>query len=55
MKATDTSGQMKRLHEAGYTGPFSYECTSPLIQNSSDPKAQIGASITYLGRLLDPR
>jgi 2-keto-myo-inositol isomerase len=52
---TDTSGQMKRLHEAGYTGPFSYECTSPLIQNSSDLKAQIGASITYLSRLLDPQ
>jgi 2-keto-myo-inositol isomerase len=52
---TDTSGQMKRLHEAGYTGPFSYECTSPLIQNSSDLKAQIGASITYLSRLLDER
>jgi predicted xylose isomerase-like sugar epimerase len=46
---------MKRLHEAGYTGPFSYECTSPLIQNSSDLKAQIGASITYLSRLLDER
>jgi 2-keto-myo-inositol isomerase len=50
---TDTSGQVKQLLEAGYTGPFSYECTSPLIQNSSDPKAQIAASITYLRRLLD--
>jgi len=52
---TDTSGQVKSLLEAGYAGPFSYECTSPLIQNSSDPKAQIGASITYLSRLLDSR
>jgi 2-keto-myo-inositol isomerase len=52
---TDTLGQVKSLLEAGYVGPFSYECTSPLIQNCSDPKAQIGASITYLGRLLDPR
>jgi 2-keto-myo-inositol isomerase len=52
---TDTSGQVKSLLEAGYTGPFSYECTSPLIQNDSDLKAQIGASITYLSRLLDPQ
>jgi 2-keto-myo-inositol isomerase len=50
---TDTSGQVKSLLEAGYTGPFSYECTSPLIQNGSDLKAQIGASITYLSRMLD--
>ncbi len=48
-------GQVKSLLEAGYAGPFSYECTSPLIQNSSDPKAQIGTSITYLSRLLDSR
>jgi 2-keto-myo-inositol isomerase len=52
---TDTSGQVKSLLEAGYAGPFSYECTSPLIQNSSDPRAQIAASITYLSRLLDPQ
>jgi 2-keto-myo-inositol isomerase len=52
---TDTLGQVKRLLEAGYAGPFSYECTSPLIQNSSSPQAQIGASITYLSRLLEPR
>jgi 2-keto-myo-inositol isomerase len=32
---TDTSGQVKSLLEAGYAGPFSYECTSPLVQNSS--------------------
>ena len=51
---TDASGQVKRLLKAGYTGPFSYECTSPLIQNIGDPKAQIDASITYLRRLLDP-
>ena len=51
---TDASGQMKSLLEAGYTGPFSYECTSPLIQNIGDPKAQIGASIAYLRRLLRP-
>jgi 2-keto-myo-inositol isomerase len=51
---TDTSGQVKSLLEAGYTGPFSYECTSPLIQNLGDPRAQIDASITYLRRL-DPR
>ena len=52
---TDTSGQMKRLLEAGYTGPFSYECTSPLIQNLGDPKTQIDASITYLRGLLERR
>jgi 2-keto-myo-inositol isomerase len=52
---TDTLGQVKSLLEAGYAGPFSYECTSPVIQNSSDLKAQIGASITYLSRLLDPQ
>jgi 2-keto-myo-inositol isomerase len=50
----DTPGQVKSLLEAGYTGPFSYECTSPLIQNLSDPRAQIDASITYLRRL-DPQ
>jgi 2-keto-myo-inositol isomerase len=50
-----TSGEVKSLLEAGYAGPFSYECTSPLIQNSRDLKAQIGASITYLSRLLDPQ
>ena len=48
-------GQMKSLLRAGYTGPFSYECTSSLIQNIGDPKAEIGASIAYLRRLLDPR
>ena len=47
-------GQMKSLLHAGYTGPFSYECTSPLIQNIDDLKAQIDASIAYLRRLLDP-
>jgi 2-keto-myo-inositol isomerase len=51
---TDTSGQVKRLLEAGYTGPFSYECTSPLIQDIGEPKARINESITYLRRLLDP-
>jgi 2-keto-myo-inositol isomerase len=52
---TGASGQVKSLLEAGYTGAFSYECTSPLVQNSGDPKAQIAASITYLRRLLHPR
>jgi 2-keto-myo-inositol isomerase len=52
---TGASGQVKSLLEAGYTGAFSYECTSPLVQNSGDPKAQIAASITYLCRLLHPR
>ena len=52
---TGASGQMKSLLEAGYTGAFSYECTSPLVQNSGDPKAQIAASITYLRRPLHPR
>jgi len=48
-------GQIKRLLEAGYTGPFSYECTSPIIQNIDDPRAQIEASIAYLRGRLDPR
>jgi 2-keto-myo-inositol isomerase len=48
-------GQMKRLLKADYTGPFSYECTSPIIQNIDDLKAPIEASITYLRGLLDPR
>ena len=48
-------GQMKRLLEADYTGRFSYECTSPIIQNIDDLKAPIEASITYLRGLLDPR
>jgi 2-keto-myo-inositol isomerase len=55
---TDRSGalsQMKRLLRAGYTGPFSYECTSPLIQNIGDPTAPIKASITYLSDLLGSR
>jgi 2-keto-myo-inositol isomerase len=49
---TGVSGQVKRLLEAGYTGPFSYECTSPLIQDSDDPGKQIDASMTYLRGLL---
>ncbi len=52
---TDALGQVKNLLEMGYAGPFSYECTSPLIQGNSDLKAQISASITYLRGLLDPR
>jgi 2-keto-myo-inositol isomerase len=52
---TGALGQMKSLLHAGYTGPFSYECTSPLIQNIGDPRAQIEASITYLSDLLEPR
>ena len=48
---TETSAQMKRLLEAGYTGAFSYECTSSLIQGIIDPEARIAASITYLRRL----
>ena len=54
---TDRAGalhEMKSLLRAGYTGPFSYECTSPLVQDIGDPKAQIDASITYLRCLLDP-
>jgi 2-keto-myo-inositol isomerase len=45
---TDASGQMKKLLDTGYTGPFSYECTSSLIQDIDDPGAEIDASITYL-------
>jgi 2-keto-myo-inositol isomerase len=52
---TGPSGQVKSLLEAGYTGPFSYECTSPAHSKRRRPKAQIDASITYLRRLLDPR
>jgi len=52
---TDALGQVKSLLERGYTGPFSFECTSPLVQDSRDPKAQIGASIAYLRGLLDAR
>ena len=48
-------GQMKSLLRAGYTGPFSYECTSPTLQNIDDLKAHIDASITYLSDLLDPQ
>jgi 2-keto-myo-inositol isomerase len=50
---TDASGQVKRLLEAGYTGPFSYECTSSFIQASDEPRAEIDTSITYLRRLLN--
>src|SRR3984885_11801184 len=52
---TGALGQMKSLLRAGYTGPFSYECTSPIIQNIDDLKAQIDASITYLSDRLDPQ
>ena len=48
-------GQMKRLLEADYTGRFSYECTSPIIQNIDNPRAQIDASIAYLRGRLDPQ
>jgi 2-keto-myo-inositol isomerase len=52
---SEALGEVRRLFEAGFTGPFSYECTSPLVQNAADPRAQIGASITYLRRRLDRR
>ena len=52
---TGALGQIKSLLRAGYTGPFSYECTSPIIQNIDDLKAQIDASITYLSDRLDPQ
>jgi 2-keto-myo-inositol isomerase len=52
---TDAPGQMKRLLEAGYVGPFSYECTSPLVQDADDQGARIKTSITYLRLLLDRR
>jgi 2-keto-myo-inositol isomerase len=47
--------QMKRLLETGYTGAFSYECTSSVIREIDDPEARIAASVTYLRRLLAPR
>jgi 2-keto-myo-inositol isomerase len=47
--------QMKRLLETGYTGAFSYECTSTVIREIDDPEARIAASVTYLRRLLAPR
>jgi hypothetical protein len=52
---SDASGQVKSLLETGYAGPFAYECASPLVQDSRDPKAQIGASIACRRGLVDPR
>jgi 2-keto-myo-inositol isomerase len=52
---TDRSGaldEVRSLMKAGYTGPFSYECTSPLIHGLSDPKAAIAGSMTYMRRSL---
>jgi 2-keto-myo-inositol isomerase len=40
---TDASGQVRTLLEAGYTGPFSYECTSSFIQDIDDPEAHCWA------------
>lgn len=45
---TDAVGQVRRLLQAGYAGPFSYECTASSIQELADPYAPLGASIAYL-------
>jgi 2-keto-myo-inositol isomerase len=50
---TDAAGQMRALVSAGYNGPFSYECTSRLVLDADDAEDAIGASITYLRRLLE--
>ena len=52
---TDALGQMQRLLEAGYRGPFSYECTSPRVQDAGDLKAKIERSMMYLRVRLEGR
>jgi 2-keto-myo-inositol isomerase len=50
---THTINEMSRLLAAGYSGPFSFECTSPQVQNSDKLAAhQLCASISYLRECL---
>jgi hypothetical protein len=39
---------MRRLIAAGYSGPFSFECTDPSLRERVDLKAPIAESIAYL-------
>jgi 2-keto-myo-inositol isomerase len=44
----DTTGQIEALLEAGYSGPFSFECTEPDVQSSTRLRSEIMASFEYI-------
>ena len=40
--------QIAALHEAGYTGVFSFECFAPAVRSHSDPASVIKDSIDFI-------
>jgi len=44
----DNIGQIKKLIEMGYKGPFSFEPFAPEVHELRDPKAAVTSSITYI-------
>jgi 2-keto-myo-inositol isomerase len=44
----DNAGQMRRLREGGYIGPFSFEPFSPEVHQSTDIKAAVRKSMQFL-------
>jgi 2-keto-myo-inositol isomerase len=49
---TDALSQLRKLSEAGYRGPLSFECTAPALRDRNDLQAPIARSIDYLRREL---
>ncbi|WP_113407290.1 TIM barrel protein [Hyphomicrobiales bacterium] len=44
----DNVGQIKALQAAGYVGPISYECFSPLVHDLTNPREAIQASFDFI-------
>jgi 2-keto-myo-inositol isomerase len=44
----DNAGQMRRLREGGYIGPFSFEPFSPEVHQSMNIKAAVRDSMQFL-------
>jgi len=48
----DNVGQIRTLLAAGYTGPISYECFSPLVQDIARPLSAIKTSFDFIDAAL---
>lgn len=44
----DNLGQVRAFLAAGYTGPFSFECTDPSVLGMADPGPAIAASFAHI-------
>lgn len=44
----DNVGQIKALQAAGYAGPISYECFSPLVHDLANPREAIQTSFDFI-------